>query len=116
MLSTELQIHRDTYRLASMLIDLHPLFPRIHRFTIGQKMVSAALELFECIHLANTDKAARQRHLAAFITKAELLQVMVRICAEKGCISVRRQAEIALLMNKIGRQATAWKNASARPS
>lgn len=113
MLTSELPIYRDTFDLVSLLIDYVAQFPKSHKHTIGQKMTNVSLELFEYLQLANRsagDKAARMRMLEGFLVKFELLKVLIRLCGEKRIFSIKQLARVITLTDKIGKQATAWKN------
>lgn len=113
MLTSELPIYRDTFELVSLLMDYVAQFPKSHKHTIGQKMTNVSLELFEYLQLANRsadDRATRRRMLEGFLVKFELLNVLVRLCGEKRIVSVKQLARIISLTDKIGKQATAWKN------
>lgn len=113
MLANELPVYRDTFELVSLLMDYVTIFPKSHRYTIGQKITNVALELFEYLQLANRsrdDNAKRARHLEGFLIKFELLKVLLRLCNEKKIITVKQAANLATYTEKIGRQITAWKN------
>ena len=83
MLASELKVYRDTYQLVNTIVDYQSKFPRLYKYTIGQKMVNVALELFEYIQLANMFKANRSRPLNGFVVKFELLKVLIRVSAER---------------------------------
>lgn len=113
MLTSELPVYRDTFELVSLLIDYVGQFPKSHKHTIGQKMTNVSLDLFEYLQLANRsadDRAVRVRMLEGFLVKFELLKVLIRICGEKRIVSTRQLSRLILLIDKIGRQVTAWKN------
>lgn len=112
MIASELKIYRDTYDLVMNIIDIQTRFPRVYKFTIGQKMVNTALELFEYIQLANMSRESRAKYLNGFIIKFELLKTIVRMSADKRIIDLKQQANIARKTNSIGKQVSAWKNAS----
>lgn len=116
MIASELKVYRDTFTLVSLIVDIQARFPRMHKYTLGQKMTNVALELFEYIQLANMSREGRARHLTGFTVKFELLKTLIRLCSEKDILTLKQQADMARLTNTIGKQVTAWKNASARPS
>lgn len=89
------------------------VFPKCHRFTIGQKLLDEALDLFEYIGLANraiADKAMRARYLEGFMIKFGVVETLLRLCNEKRIITIKQTARLATLTEKIGRQITGWKN------
>lgn len=116
MIASELKVYRDTYELVSLIADIQTGFPRLYRYSIGQKMLSVSLELFEYIQLANMYKESRIKYLTRFTIKFELLKTLVRLSADKHLINLKQEAGIARRTNTIGKQVTAWKNAAASHS
>ena len=112
MIASELKVYRDTYDLVCKVTDMQMRFPRMYKFTIGQKLMNTGLELFEYIQLANMFKESRQKHLYGFVVKFELFKTLVRMSADKKLLTVKQQADIARMTNSIGKQVSAWKNAS----
>ena len=104
MLASELKVYRDTYQLVNTIVDYQSKFPRLYKYTIGQKMVNVAL--------ANMFKDNRSRHLNGFVVKFELLKVLIRLSAERKLITLGQQANIAGMTSSIGKQITAWKSAT----
>ena len=113
MIASELPIYIDTFNLLSLIVDYVGAFPKLHKHTIGQRMVNVALDLFEYIRLANRSVKERERrvkYLEVFIIKFELLKVLIRLCGEKRIISIKQLSRLSILVEKIGKQANAWKN------
>ncbi len=113
MLASELPVYRDTFELVSLLMDYVAIFPKNHKYTIGQKITNVSLELFEYLQLANRaadNRATRVKYLEGFLIKFELLKVLLRLCNEKRIITIKQSARIAILTEKIGKQVTGWKN------
>ena len=113
MIASELPIYSDTFNLLSLIVDYVGAFPKLHKHTIGQRMTNVALDLFEYIQLANRsfkEKDKRIKYLEAFIIKFELLKVLIRLCGEKRIISIKQLSRLSVLIEKIGRQANAWKS------
>ena len=113
MLANELPIYSDTFNLLSLIVDYVGAFPKLHKHTIGQRMSNVALDLFEYIQLANRsfkEKDKRAKYLEFFIIKFELLKVLIRLCGEKKIISIKQLSRLSVLVEKIGKQANAWKN------
>ena len=112
MIASELKVYRDTYDLVNKVMDIQIKFPRMYKFTLGQKMMNVSLDLFEYIQFANMSKESRTKYLTGFTVKFELLKTLVRISADKRLINLKQQADIARMTNSIGKQVSAWKNAS----
>lgn len=113
MLAETLPIYRDTFDLVSIIADYVEKFPKMYKYTLGEKMLNVSLELFEYLQLANRAIKApdkRTAMLERFLLKFELLKVLIRLCSEKKILSTKQMAKLFELMNNIGKQATAWKN------
>jgi hypothetical protein len=42
----------------------------------------------------------------------ELLKLEIRLCVDLKVVSFKKQAELTVLMDSIGKQVTCWRNAS----
>ena len=68
-----------------------------------------ALQLVRSIYRAN--KATNKKeHLETFMDDFELLKLEIRLCVDMKIITIKKQAEISLLMDGIGKQITGWRN------
>lgn len=113
MITSELPVYKDTFDLVSLIMDYTPVFPKAYKHTIGQKLTNVSLELFEYLQLANRsvdDRAYRVKMLEGYLIKFELIKVLVRLCGEKRIITVKQLGRLSVLLEKIGKQVTAWKN------
>jgi hypothetical protein len=52
----------------------------------------------------------KKEYLAAFLDDFELLKLEVRLCTDMKIISIKKQVEISVLMDSIGKQITGWRN------
>ncbi len=114
MIASQLPVYIDTYRLVGVLADYVSVFPKMYKYTLGQKIVNVSLELFEYIQLANmtTDNNARSKYLQGFQVKHELLKVLVRLSTDKKIFTLKQSALLAVLNDKIGKQISGWKNSN----
>src|SRR5574344_1202831 len=111
MLANQLSIYKETYNLVKTITIFVNKMPRLYKFTLGEKILNTAYDLFNYIQLANIFKEDRNKHLQMFIVKFESLKTLLRLGFELRALEgLNRQVEIARLMESIGRQVTAWKN------
>ena len=107
----ELPVYRDTYRLILKIFECTKDFPKEYKYSLGQDMKRDALTLVRSIYRAN--KAAdKQEQLDTFLDDFELLKLEIRLCADMKILSFKKQAELSVLMDGIGKQITGWRNAS----
>ncbi|MDY0276412.1 MAG: four helix bundle protein [Desulfomicrobium sp.] len=101
---------KDVYKLILLVFEFTKDFPREYKYTLGQDMKRDALQLVRSIYRANKAKDKKQ-YLEAFLDDFEILKLELRLCTDMKILAIRRQAEISLLMESIGRQITGWRNA-----
>lgn len=106
--SEELPLFRDCYNLLNRLIPLTQGFPRFLRYSVGSRMVDLALDMVTLIYRANSsyDKLPA---LVDLQDRYRMLQMLFRVCVEQRMLSERQYAAQALLLDKIGRQLTGWR-------
>lgn len=107
----ELPVYRETYRLILKIFECTKEFSREYKYTLGQDMKRDALHLVRNIYRANKSKD-KTGHLEAFLDDFELLRLEIRLCADMKILSVKKLAELAELMDSIGKQITGWRKAS----
>lgn len=107
-LTEELPIYRATYRLLNMLIRTTQDFPRFYRYSLGTRMVGICLDMSMLLYKANSSYE-KVELIREFLAKFGMLQMLLRVCAEQQVIDTKKVTVFALEMEKIGKQATGWK-------
>lgn len=113
VLYSELPVYRDSYQL---LLDVYRLtsgFTHEYKYSLGQDMKHDALALFRHLYHANRS-SDKVQHLEHFLEDFELLKLELRMCMDLKLLSVKKMAQLSLLMDNIGRQTTAWRNKSKK--
>jgi hypothetical protein len=107
----DLPVYRDTYKLVLKVFELTKDFPKEYKYTLGQDMKRDALQLVRSIYRANK-LAQKKEVLEIFLDEFELLKLEIRLCVDMKIVSFKKQAELTVLMDSIGKQVTGWRNAS----
>jgi len=68
-----------------------------------------AIVLVRSIYRANKAKS-KTEYLEKFLDDFEILKLEIRLCVDTKILSIKKQSEIALLMDGIGKQITGWRN------
>ena len=110
-LHTELPVYRDTYQLLLMVFEYTKDFTREYKYTLGQDMKRDALQLIRSIYRANKHQN-RAEHLDVFLDEFELLKLEIRLCVDMKLLPMRKQALLAEVMERVGKQVTGWRKAS----
>jgi len=110
VIASELKVYRDTYELTKLILEVVKQFPRLAKYTIGQRAIDTSLMMLDLIQMINMSEAReRQTYFLRFIMNAEKLKILVRLAVEEKIISVTKQSQIAILQNSIGKQISGWK-------
>ena len=107
----DLSVYRDTYKLILKIFEVTQDFPKDYKYTLGQELKRDALQLVRSIYRANKS-AQKKEHLDAFLDEFELVKLELRLCVDLRVMSFKKQAELTVLMDSIGKQVTGWRNAS----
>ena len=108
-LSEELPIYRDTLKLLHETVQKLQDFPKFYRYTIGERMLNANLDMMELIYEINSSRN-KLPYLQKFLARYQIIVILYRLCVEKKIMTPAQYAHIALIIAKIGKQATGWKN------
>ncbi len=108
----DLPVYRDTYKLILKIFEFTKDFSREYKYTLGQDMKRDVLMLVRSIYRANRNTDKRQ-YLEEFLDNFEILKLEIRLCVDMKLVSIKKQAELTMLLDSIGKQATAWKNKSS---
>ena len=110
-LTTELAIYKQMYALLNHIIDACEHFPKMYKYSFGEKLMMTGIECCELIQNANfTWKEEREFYQRQFSIKFQSLQLILRICRDRRIVNERKFCEMLELAGSIGRQATAWRN------
>ena len=84
----KLSIYKDAYLLTNKLYNAMPQMDKMHRHTIGVRILDSSLDMFKWITLANKarEKQERINYLDEFMSSFEMLRVYLRICADNKII------------------------------
>ncbi len=113
MLHTQLPLHKLTYELLDLAVDMVRNMPRDVKATLGSVIRDECIRMLLMIAKAN---AARDKvpHIDALLESREAVELMLRTCHDKRFISHAQWARAVELMNTIGQQAGGWRKSSAR--
>jgi hypothetical protein len=82
-------------------------FPRARRFTLGERLESAVLEVLELL-VEEAFSHAKERLLQRANLRLETTRHLWRLAHELQVISTRRYEHGARLMDELGRQISGW--------
>jgi len=106
-----LPVFKDVYKLILLIFQYTKDFPKEYKHGLGNDLKRDGIVLVRSIYRANKAKS-KVVYLEEFLDDFEVLKLEIRLCADMKIISLKKQAQLSLLMDGIGKQITAWRNAS----
>ena len=114
-LAKDTTIYRQMKGLLKLLIAERAKFPKSYR-AFGQDLFQQAVRCLTLLQRANMSRETQVRYLTDFIAEFGTLGTLMEVCTELKIWPYNKAAEVALMVESIGRQATAWRNkASTQP-
>jgi hypothetical protein len=101
------------HELIGWLIPQLDKFPRQRRFTLGERLEQALLDVLEFL-LEAAYTRAKQAALQRANLRLELARHLWRLAHELEVVSTRRYAHGAQLMDELGRQVGGWLRSSRK--
>ena len=98
----DLPVFKDVYKLILKIFEYTKDFPREYKYTLGQDMKRDAIVLVRSIYRANKAKS-KIEYLEAFLDDFEILKLEIRLCVDMKMLSIKKQADLAKLMDGIGK-------------
>lgn len=94
-----------------LIIEIHKRvdnFPRVHRYSIGEKIKNIGFDLLDLIIKANTaeDKTIYLRQAEDILEK---LKIYIRLCFDLKILGSKGFEFITRKLDEIGRQLSGWK-------
>ncbi|MFI3241025.1 MAG: four helix bundle protein [Alphaproteobacteria bacterium] len=108
-LTEQLLIYNDCYKLLLEIYRITNKFSREHKYGLGEDIKQQTFSLFLYIYKANLTED-KEKYLLEFLEAFAILKLKIRLCKDMNLISTKTMVVLVEIMNKIGKQATAWKN------
>ena len=70
MIASELKVYRDTFQLTKLILEVVKHFPKLAKYTIGQRAIDTCLNLLDLIQIINMSKShERQTYFVGYKKK-----------------------------------------------
>lgn len=126
MLTEELRIYRDTFKLCEILMRYqvggvpkgdHPReMPKYVKHGVFQQTLDKALAALDSIYIANSHVTGRASALGRYLENLGCARSRIRLMGEMEYLTVRQQTNLMSLVDKCAKQATAWRKSTQSES
>ena len=83
-------------------------FPRDHKFLLGDRIESLALDILGHLMTANYSVARRREQLTEANLKLDHLRILMRLCKDLNLLSAKEFAYQATCVDEVGRMVGGW--------
>ena len=112
MLAKETKVYRDTLLFVDELMKVTINFKREYRRTLAERLENKSLELIDYIVLANSSREYRLHYLQQFTVCFEQVNALMDLSVRRRQVSLKQEANLARMMEGIGRQISGWKKSA----
>ena len=102
-----LPVYKAAYDLFIEITSLRSKMKREYKFTIGERLMNAALDLIINIYRANKSKDKKKR-IADAQEQVELIRLLLRLLKDIKEISLKRFIAINEKIEMVSKQLTGW--------
>ena len=110
---THLQLYRTSYNLLLEVMHVTKNFPREFKYSLGEKIQNAIVELLICIYKANSARD-RAGFILQIIEYAQFLGVYFRISFDLKIITEIKYTHFTQELASVSKQAQDWLQASLK--
>ena len=108
---SDIPIFTKLYALYRAISDSLPTFPKIQRYTLGQRIEVVILDLFELLFTVQFSQE-KLKTLEQMSVKTDLLKVLLRLAKDTKAISSGKYIELQAILQEIGKMLGGWLRAT----
>lgn len=108
-----LPIYKSCYDFLLRIMQVVSTFPKEYKYTLGERIQDAAIEMVIHVYKANSSKYKSQP-LKIMLNYIEMVYLFLRMAHDMKILSTERFAKIVTMVDDISRQAKGWLNASEK--
>lgn len=107
ILGFDIPIFTKLYEFYKLLSQFLILFPKNKRYTLGQRLDSLSLEIFELLFsISYSDN--KGLILQKISTKLDLLKILLRLGKDTQCVSNKNYLELQNMLQETGKMLGGW--------
>ena len=107
-MSEELPVIQKTYDLIRWMVPILERLPRVHRFTLGDRIIQELYDLLENLIAARYTKIGRLSALKQLNIRLQVLRYQGRLLMDFDLISLKRYEYMHRQINDIGQDLGGW--------
>jgi hypothetical protein len=108
----QLMIYKQAYDLTVDLMPLTKNMDRGYKFTLGERINNASVEMLICVYRINTSRENRERYFASAREQVELVRLLLRLMKDLRLVSINRFVRLNEMVESISKQLAGWRRST----
>lgn len=108
----QLMIYKQAYDLTVNLMPLTKNMDRGYKFTLGERINNASVEMLLCVYRINTSRENRERYFVSAREQVELVRLLLRLMKDLRLVSLNRFTRLNENVESISKQLAGWHRSS----
>jgi hypothetical protein len=104
----QLMIYKQAYDLTMDLMPLTKNMDRGYKFTLGERINNAGIEMLLSVYRINTSKENRERYFLSAREQVELVRLLLRLMKDLRLVNFNRFTRLNEMVESISKQLTGW--------
>lgn len=104
----DIPIFQKVYDFYKELYQAELKFPKAHKYTLGQRLDSTTIEMFELLVLAGRRQADRITLLDKANAKLDTLKLLLRLAKDTKSLDNQKYIQLESSLQEIGRMLGGW--------
>jgi hypothetical protein len=104
----QLMIYKQAYDLTNDLMPLTKNMDRGYKFTLGERINNASIEMLICVYRINISNENRDRYFISAREQVELIRLLLRLMKDLRIVTVGRFTRLNEAVESISKQLTGW--------
>jgi hypothetical protein len=109
----QLMIYKQAYDLTTDLMPLTKNMDRGYKFTLGERINNASVEMLISVYRINTTYDNRERYFASAREQVELVRLLLRLMKDLRIVTVNRFTRLNETVESISKQLTGWQRSNS---
>ncbi|MDR0863765.1 MAG: four helix bundle protein [Candidatus Symbiothrix sp.] len=108
----QLMIYKQAYDLTTDLMPLTKSMDRGYKFTLGERINNASVEMLLCVYRINITSGDRDRYFVSAREQVELVRLLLRLMKDLRLVTTNRFTRLNESVESISKQLTGWHRSS----
>lgn len=104
----ELMVYKHAYDLTVELMTLTKKMDKSYKFTLGERINNACVEMLLSVYRINMSTSDRGIHFSHSREQIELIRLLLRLMKDLRLIAIRRFSVLNEYVESISKQLTGW--------